>query len=294
MKRPRLNILRTFEAAGRHLSFSKAAVDLNITQAAVSQQIRQLETYLGGNLFHRHHRRLSLTSTGVAYLDGVHEALDRLDTITDQLFPDRPHQVVVIRCTSSVALLWLSPQIRAFQALHPDIDLQIRTLDTEGDASQSPNADIEIFVSGKANHDRFTKRLLTSTITPVASPEILDQPHPKIPSDILGLDLVHILGYEDDWHRWFQTFELDTTQIPRGMTADSSLFAIDAALRGDGVFLGRRPFVDAYLQSGELVEVFERPLHLHATYFMRTHSGNTNSRNKNIVAGWLLEMAGNA
>lgn len=294
MKRPRLNILRTFEAAGRHLSFSKAAVDLNITQAAVSQQIRQLETYLGANLFQRHHRRLSLTSTGVAYLGGVHEALDRLDTITDQLFPDRPHQVVVIRCTSSVALLWLSPRIRAFQASHPYIDLQIRTLDTEGDASQSPNADIEIFVSGKANHDRFTKPLLTSVITPVASPRILDQPRPSIPSDILGLDLIHILGYEDDWHRWFQTFELDKAQIPRGMTADSSLFAIDAALRGEGVFLGRKPFVDAYLQSGELVEVFERPLHLHATYFMRQHGGSTNTRNKNIVAEWLLEMAAEA
>ena len=133
MKRPRLNILRTFEVAGRHLSFSLAAKELNITQAAVSQQVRHLEQYLGANLFVRHHRRLSMTSTGVAYLDGVHEALNRLDTITDQLFPDRPHQVVIIRCTSSVALLWLSPHIKDFQAHNPDIDLQIRTLDSEGD-----------------------------------------------------------------------------------------------------------------------------------------------------------------
>ncbi|MBL4871851.1 MAG: LysR family transcriptional regulator [Rhodobacteraceae bacterium] len=291
MKRPRLNVLRTFEAAGRHLSFSKAAVDLNITQAAVSQQIRQLESYLGARLFLRLHRRLSLTSTGAAYLDGVHEALDRLNTITDQLFSDRPHQVVVVRCTSSVALLWLSPQIRAFKAKHPYIDLQIRTLDTNADASQLHIADIEIFVSGKADHDQFTKPLLTSVITPVASSNSLDQKHLSIPQDILGLDVIHILGYEDDWHRWFQTFGLDTAQIPSGMTADSSLFAIDAALRGEGVFLGRRPFIDAYLQSGELVEVFKRPLNLHASYFMRQHGGSTNNRNINIVSDWLLEIA---
>lgn len=291
MKRPRLNILRTFEAAGRHLSFSKAAKDLNITQAAVSQQIRQLETYLGASLFIRHHRRLSLTSTGTAYLDGVHEALDRLDTITDQLFPDRPHQIVIIRCTSSVALLWLSPHIRAFQTAHPEIDLQIRTLDFEGEVSQASNADLEILVSGKTDHDRYTKPLLTSVITPVAAPGYLEHRRLEKPQDILDFELIHILGYEDDWHRWFRTHNLDTTAVPRGLTADSSLFAIDAALRGEGIFLGRRPFIDGYLESGELVEVFESPLHLHASYYLRELGIAKNTRNKNKVAAWLVALA---
>ncbi|MGI9291294.1 MAG: LysR family transcriptional regulator, partial [Gammaproteobacteria bacterium] len=115
MKRPRLNILRTFEAAGRRLSFSQAAEDLKISQAAVSQQIRQLEAYLDTALFIRHHRRLSLTSTGQAYLDAVHEALDRLDSVTDQLFPGRHHPTVTLNCTSGVAALWLVPQLKAFQ-----------------------------------------------------------------------------------------------------------------------------------------------------------------------------------
>lgn len=236
MKRPRLNILRTFEVAGRHLSFSIAAKELNITQAAVSQQIRQLEKYLGANLFIRHHRRLTLTSTGSAYLIGVNEALNRLDTITDQLFPDRPHQVVVIRCTSSVALLWLSPHISQFQANHPDIDLQIRTLDTEGEVAQLANIDIEIYVSGDQVHNSHTKPLLTSVITPIASPDYLEGRQSEHAHDILDFNLIHVLGYEDDWHRWFQTFDLNTSAIPRGMAADSSLFAIDAALRGEGVF----------------------------------------------------------
>lgn len=291
MKRPRLNILRTFEAAGRHLSFSVAAKELNITQAAVSQQIRQLEKYLGANLFVRHHRRLTLTSTGSAYLDSVSEALNRLDTITDQLFPDRPHQVVVIRCTSSVALLWLSPHISRFQADHPDIDLQIRTLDAEGEVAQLANIDIEIFVSGKSSHDRHTTKLLTSIITPVASPVYLEKRRPENPHDILDFNLIHVLGYEDDWHRWFHTNHLDTSAIPRGMAADSSLFAIDAALRGEGVFLGRQPFIDEYLNSGKLVEVFDKPHHLHASYYMRQTGGASNTRNKKIVATWLQSLA---
>lgn len=290
MKRPRLNILRTFEAAGRHLSFSIAAKELNITQAAVSQQIRQLEQYLGANLFVRHHRRLTLTSTGTAYLDSVSEALNRLDTITDQLFPDRPHQVVVIRCTSSVALLWLSPHISRFQTDHPDIDLQIRTLDAEGEVARLANIDIEIFVSGKSGHDRHTTKLLTSIITPVASPVYLEKRRPENPHDILDFNLIHVLGYEDDWHRWFHTFHLDTSAIPRGMAADSSLFAIDAALRGEGVFLGRQPFIDEYLNSGKLVEVFDKPRHLHASYYMRQIGGASNTRNKKIVAKWLQSL----
>ncbi|MGE4610810.1 MAG: LysR family transcriptional regulator [Paracoccaceae bacterium] len=291
MKRPRLNILRTFEAAARHLSFSKAADELNITQAAVSQQIRQLETYLGGNLFIRHNRRLSLASTGRAYYDGVHEALDRLDTITYQLFPDRPHQVVVIRCTSSVALLWLAPNMRDFHAQHPDIDLQIRTQDFEGELGVASNVDLEVFVSGKPDHDPHTKPLFHSVITPVASAKYIGARNVRRPRDILDCELIHILGYEDDWHRWFRTYDLDSASIPRGLTADSSLFAIDAALRGDGLFLGRRPFINAYLEAGDLVEVFEYPHHLHANYYMRELTSTSNTRNKSKVAFWLLELA---
>ncbi|MCH8177511.1 MAG: LysR family transcriptional regulator, partial [Proteobacteria bacterium] len=129
MRRPRLNILRTFEAAGRYLSFSLTADDLKVSQAAVSQQMRQLEAYLKTPLFVRHHRRLSLTSIGQAYLEAVHEALDRLDSVTDRLFPGRQNQTVTLRCTSVVAILWLAPQLVSLQKRHPNIDLRINTRD---------------------------------------------------------------------------------------------------------------------------------------------------------------------
>lgn len=292
MRRPRLNILRTFEAAGRNLSFSLAAEELNISQAAVSQQMRQLEAYLGAALFVRHHRRLSLTGTGQAYLNGVHEALDRLDTVTDQLFPDRQHQIVTIRCTASVATLWLAPRLGRFQKRHPEIDLRIKTLDSDfGDRSLTW-ADLEIVIQSDGASDPQARKLLTATITPVCSPELLSRGHrPREPADVLAFELIHVLGYDDDWHRWFRRHGLQTAAVPGGLSVDGSLIAIEAAQRGDGVMLGRRPFIDSYLRSGELVETFSEPFHLHADYYLKRGPRAKSRRGRDLVAHWLAGLA---
>ena len=292
MRRPRLNILRTFEAAGRRLSFSQAAEELKISQAAVSQQMRQLEAYLDAALFVRHHRRLSLTSTGQAYLDTVHEALDRLDSVTDQLFPDRPHQIVTLRCTSSIATLWLAPQLGSFQKHHPGIDLRIRTLDPDYGERNSSSADLGIVILSDGATDPHARKLLTSTITPVCSPKLLScRDRPNKPADVLAFELIHVLGYDDDWHRWFRRHLLLDIAVPRGLSVDGSLIAIEAAQRGDGIMLGRRPFIDHHLQSGELVEVFAEPFHLYADYYLRQWSRTKSRRASELVTRWLGELA---
>ena len=295
MKRPNLNALRTFEAAARKLSFSIAAEELNITQAAVSQQIRKLETFLGSELFIRNHRQLSLSAVGQAYFRTVQEAIDRLDTVTDQLFPERSNQIVTIRCTSSIATLWLAPNIGAFHREHPEIDLRIRTLDSENSADKIPNVDLEIFVTGKDVGDPNTSPLLTSTITPVASPRLLAEAEPlKNPGDIQSFELIHVLGYEDDWHRWFRHFGLKDVAVPRGLAVDGSLIALEAAVRGDGVVLGRRPFVDQHLRSGQLVEVFGAPYSLTAKYYLRQPRTSGDQRSKQRVATWLKQLCEHA
>ena len=292
MRRPRLNILRTFEAAGRRLSFSLAADDMKISQAAVSQQMRQLEDYLSTPLFVRHHRRLSLTSTGQAYLEAVHEALDRLDSVTDRLFPDRQNQTVTLRCTSVVATLWLAPQLGSLQKLHPDIDLRINTLDQGYDSRSSPTTDLEIFIQRQGASSVSARKLLTSTITPVCSPDLFaGRQRLNEPVDVLRHQLIHVLGYDDDWHRWFRTYRLNEVSIPRGLSVDGSLIAIEAAQRGDGIMLGRRPFIDRHLQSGELVEAFEKPFHLYADYFLRLSTRSTGQRASSIVSKWITELA---
>ena len=269
-----------------------AADDLNISQAAVSQQMRQLEAYLNTPLFVRHHRRLSLTNTGQAYLEAVHEALDRLDSVTDRLFPGRQNQAVTLRCTSGIAALWLVPQLRSLQKLHPNIDLRIKTLDQSYEYHNLPGEDLEIFIQGEGTDDSRARKLLTSTITPVCSSKLFSQRRrPKAPADVLEHELIHVLGYDDDWHRWFRSHRLNDVEVPRGLSVDGSLIAIEAAQRGDGIMLGRRPFIDHHLQSGELVEVFSKPFHLYADYYLRQGPQATGRHASVVVANWISELA---
>lgn len=269
-----------------------AADDLNISQAAVSQQMRQLEAYLDTPLFIRHHRRLSLTSTGQAYLDAVHEALDRLDSVTDQLFPGRQNKVVTLRCTSGVATLWLAPQLAALQKRHTNIDLRIKTLDLAFEYPNSPSADLEIFIQGNGFNDSHAHKLLTSTVTPVCSPKLFSyRQRPQTPVDVLDHELIHVIGYADDWHRWFRKHRLNEIEVPHGLSVDGSLIAIEAAQRGEGIMLGRRPFIDRHLQSGELVEVFEKPFHLYADYYLRVSPQSADQRAIKMVVNWLTKLA---
>ena len=292
MRRPRLNVLRTFESAGRLLSFSRAAEELNITQAAVSQQIRNLEAFLDADLFIRSHRSLSLTYTGAAYLNVVHEALDRLDSITDQLFPDRSHQHVTLRCTSSVATLWLAPQLGSFQKLYPNIDLRIRTMDGDLEDTFLNTGKNNIIVLSENSTAKGATKLLDIIVTPVCSPNLIEtQKRPQFPADLLDFDLIHTLGYQDDWHRWFRNFLDDDMAIPGRLSVDSSMFALEAALRGDGIILGRRPFIDKHLESGNLVEVFCKPFHLHTRYYVHQNSSLRNSKAIQSVIDWLKELS---
>jgi len=289
MRRPRLNVLRSFEAAARHQSFSRAADELHISAAAVSQQMRHLEAHLGDALFIRHHRRISLTATGQDYFKAVHFALEHLDAATDRLFGAPVRRVVVIKCGSSVATLWLAPEIGAFRSTHPDIDLHIHTQEADENGAATA-CDLEIFVAGSRAPDARTRALLCATITPVAAPGHLAQRLDKA-GDILGHKLIHVLGYDDDWHGWFDRHGLDRRVVPPGLAADSSLFAIDAALRGDGILLGRRPFIDGYLETGRLVPVFARPHDLQASYWLRQHADSRNAHNRDKVSAWLMGLA---
>lgn len=290
MKKPRLNLLRTFDAAGRYMNFSAAAEDLKISQSAVSQQIRQLEDYLGADLFNRHNRRLSLTSTGQAYFEVVRETLDRLDTVTAQLFPVRERQIVSLLCSSSIAALWLVPRLKSLQRKYPGIELRINTLDqAQGSAS---NSDLEICIAADGQGGPDVEPLLSATVTPICSPGLLRQrERPRTPGDLLEYELIHVLGYEDGWHRWFRRNGVRESRVPDGLALDGSLIAIEAAQRGEGVMLGRRPFIDRYLESGDLVEVFAEPWHLKAEYCLRRSPRSANRREVERVADWLHRLA---
>jgi LysR family glycine cleavage system transcriptional activator len=292
MKRPRLNALRTFEAAGRHLSFSTAGEELGVSQSAVSQQIRQLEGYLGTKLFVRRNRGLSLTSIGDAYLLAVHEALDRLDTITDQLFPGAQDHVVTVQCTPSVATLWLIPLLGRLHVAHPRIDLRVVTLASERGRPGPGLVDIEIMTLEPGTACQNCRELMTARIAPVCAPSLLQTDKLLQPSDVLQFDLLHVLGYSDDWHRWFRSVGLSDQKIPGGASFDGSLMALEAAVTGDGIMLGRRPFIDLHLQSGDLVLPFGAHHSLTTTYYLDWPEAARNRSDVNAIMNWLVKVAG--
>jgi LysR family glycine cleavage system transcriptional activator len=186
----------------------------------------------------------------------------------------------------------LAPRLGQFQKRHPEIDLRIKTLDPDyGDRNPS-GADLEIVILSDGANDPHARKLLTATITPVCSPEFSSRGlRPSEPADVLAFELIHVLGYDDDWHRWFRRHGLRDAPVPRGLSVDGSLIAIEAAQRGDGIMLGRRPFIDSCLRSGELVEAFSEPFHLHADYYLRQGPRTKSKRGRDLAARWLAGLA---
>ncbi len=293
MKRPKLNALRAFEAAGRYLNFSKAGSELDISQAAISQQIRTLENYLNARLFIRRNRGLSLTGIGEAYQLVVHEALDRLDTVTDQLFPEVQAHVVTIQCTPSVATLWLIPKLADFRIHHPGIQLRIVTLDSELPEGQQSQIDLEITSQISKTENIDEDELIKVKIAPVCSPSLLEKTPLSNAADIIDHHLIHVLGYSEDWHRWFRSFGLRNYKVPVGTSFDGSLMALESASKGGGIMLGRKPFMDQYLESNELVLPFGQQFTLTSTYYLRSSENTRRRQEINALRGWLKKAATN-
>ncbi len=294
-RRTRLNHLRAFDAAARHLSFSVAAGEMNLTQAAVSQQIARLEESLGATLFIRHNRALSLSERGQAYALVVREVLDRLDTVTAQIFPSVERGTVSVRCTPSVASLWLAPRLAAFHRLHPEINVRIRTLDLFSDRGKPVQGDLAIF-RGTAGQrlDADTRLLWTAEIFPVCAPAYLTRRGPlSTVESVAGCDLIEILGYENNWHRWMRSFAPGRMAPVPAVTVDGLIIAIELACRGEGVILGRRPMIDTYLADGRLVRVLDGAS-LQSPYYLRLHSGASRYSAARRLADWMCQAAAEA
>ena len=289
-RRPRLNYLRAFDAAARRLSFSLAAEELNLSQAAISRQIRQLEQALGQALFIRHNRSLTLSEPGRAYYQLVREVLDRLDSVTDQLFPDAARDIVTVHCTPSVAALWLGPQLGAFHAAYPGVEVHLRTADLLPGRYRGAGGDLEIArLAPGAAMPEGARLLWEARILPVCAPGYLDRAGPFADAGaICGAALIHTVGYGNDWHRWARAFAAPGAEVLSGMTVDGLLIALDAACRDEGVMLGRRPLIDAHLADGRLVEAMPGHDGLRTAYVLK---GVCKRRPVRVLADWLLAQA---
>ena len=201
---PPLNALRTFEAAARHLSFTKAAAELFVTQAAVSHQIRTLEDHLGARLFRRANRALMLTDEGQALVPAVRDAFDRLLAGVRRVEDLCCGGALTISTTPSFAATWLAGRLVRFQALHPEIELHLGATPRLVDFARE-GIDCGIRYGEGDWPGLRAERLFRTALMPVCSPILLDGAHPlRRPEDLAHHTLLHALDGGDDWRLWLR------------------------------------------------------------------------------------------
>ncbi len=254
---PPLNALRAFEAAARHLNFSRAADELSVTPGAVSQQIQNLEDYVGAALFKRTPKGLLLTDAAQTALPALREAFDRLAEAASLLTAAVDGRRLTLTAPPSFAAKWLVPRLGAFEKAHPQVDVWLSAGIELVDLTAG-EVDIAIRYGGGRYPGLEIRRLMSETVIPVASPEHLSANPLTSPDDLASHILLHD-GSPDlddscpDWSMWLAARGLKGVDGNRGPRFNQSSLVIEAAVNGRGVALAKRTLAQADLEAGRLV-----------------------------------------
>jgi LysR family transcriptional regulator, glycine cleavage system transcriptional activator len=285
---PPLNWLRAFEAAARHLSFTEAGEELGVSQAAVSQQVRQLEDWLGTQLFKRLPRALALTDAGIAYLPIVRDGIERIDLGTTEIFGRPEGRPVTLRATATLAALWLAPMLARFRAEHPDVAVRVTTLYAPVDFGQD-GVDIEIRYGAGAWPGVKAHRLFDESFYPVASPAYLAAAPPLAnPADLPRHRLIHTIGEREGWGAYLRQAGVAAADPPEGLQCDSLVVALNAAAAGAGVALATSPVTDSLMAASGLVDLFGRRWPARLAHHLVVPETADPAREVALLAGWLL------
>ena len=289
---PSLNGLRAFEAAARHLSFTLAAAELNVTQTAISHLIRRLEDELGVRLFVRQNRALTLTPQGIAYLPGVRAAFQDLRLATEQLIGDDDGKVLTISTLTSLAAKWLLPRLPDFQSAHPDIDVRITTTTNLVDFGKD-NVDAAIRYGRGQWPGLRADWLMAEELFPVCSPALMKGDRPlRQPKDVADHTLLHTSGYIEDWRLWLTAAGLPSEIMSNpGLTFDYSFLTVQAAIDGLGIAMGRTAFVETDIARGRLVVPFRITLPSDAGFYLVCPANAADKPKIAVFRKWLIESA---
>jgi LysR family glycine cleavage system transcriptional activator len=258
---PPLNALRAFEAAARHMNFSRAADELSVTPGAVSQQIQNLEDYVGVALFKRTPKGLLLTDPAQIALPALREAFDRLADAASMLTAAVDGRRLTVSVAPSFAAKWLVPRLGRFEEAHPQVDVWVSAGMELADFA-SGEVDLAIRYGAGRYPGLEVARLMQETVIPVASPELLER-HPLAePADLAGHVLLHD-GSPDadpscpDWTMWLAARGVKGVDGSRGPRFNQSSLVIEAAVGGRGVALAKRALAQADIDAGRLASPFD-------------------------------------
>ena len=286
---PPLNALKVFEAAARSESFTRAAEELNVTQGAVSQQVKVLEATLGVKLFNRQRQRLALTEAGREYLAVVRDALDRIAVGTDRVVQRQRSGVLTISTSPDFAAKWLVYRLGRFAQIHPEIDLRVSATAHHVDFARE-DVDLAIRHGDGKWPGLDAVRLCSEELFPVCSPKLVSKRNRMTaPSDLLKFQLLRL----DDWSTWARWFEAAgvTDPVGHGTVLGSASMLIDAAVDGQGIALARTALAAWDIINGRLVRPIEISLRLSNTYWIVCPKVTSSTPKNSTFRKWLLAEA---
>lgn len=272
---PPLKSLQAFEAAGRHLSFTEAARELNVTPGAISQQIRQLEEFLEIRLFKRMNRQIVLTDAGQLFLPSISNGFERFSEAVQLVRQQSSAGPLTITSAPSFVSKWLIPRLDRFKALHPDIDVRIDTSDRLVDFVHE---DIDVGIRfGDGDYPELeTIYLFSFDLIPVCSPKLLQQGEglQKV-SDLKNFTLLHSQfdNYDPgwpDWAMWLKVVCSEDVDSSRGIYFNQTDVLFQAAIEGQGVALVASVMAEAEIEAGRLVQPFSQRLPIKMNYHLVT------------------------
>ncbi|MCP3706936.1 transcriptional regulator GcvA [Paraburkholderia sp. CNPSo 3274] len=255
---PPLNALRVFEAAARAESFSMAAEELCVTHGAVSRQVRQLEDWLGLDLFERRGRRVVLTASGRAYLAEVSAALDRIALATSEQLRATRAQIVRVNAPTTFALRWLLPQLSSFQLTNPAVEVRLTTSD-EPIEKLGDECDVAIRGSEQKSAGYAVKEFLSEVRLPVCSPKVLESHPIRSVSDLAHHTLLHTATYPGLWAEWLAASGNPGLAARHSRQLDHFYLTLQAAIDGLGIAMGPTALVALDVKEGRLVFPFDGP-----------------------------------
>lgn len=292
-----LKALRAFESAARHLSFVLAGDELHVTPAAVSHQVKRLEEYLGIQLFRRLSRGLELSETGQLFFLELRDVFLSLDKAMEQVLVDDPHGALTISVAPVFATKWLVPRLQHFEELYPEIDLRISSTLAMIDF-QRDGFDAAVRLGHGEYSGLVAIKLFEESVTPMCSPRLLESTRPLVElDDLQGQVLLHdeSLALDlaaPDWRTWLQAADIDTINASRGVRFDQPDQALQAAIDGAGVVLGRRHLAGNDIAAGRLVAPFELSLPLRSNFYLVYPDAQAKKKKIVIFKDWLLEQIG--
>jgi LysR family glycine cleavage system transcriptional activator len=282
-----LNALRAFEVAARTTNFTLAGRELEVSQGAISRHIAQLEAFLGRSLFHRTHRDLRLTPEGTAYALAIRGAFDKIDQATTALIHRDDNRPLRIKLGSTAGIRWLVPRLGRFHALHPDVDLQITTSNSQL-PFDTEDVDFAMHILNKPRSGPGLDPLFEVELLPVCAPDFL-KTTPESPAELLHHPLLHSMQRTEDWRTWLVAAGHTPQAISVGLRFSNSALVYQAAVDHMGIAIAHKELVREELASGRLVQAYPFSVRTGETYCLMSGQPSLLAPQAVQFRDWLME-----